>query len=76
MYRAKNNQMNSLHAVSAQHRAYDASSKRPTHKSPRDGRAWCLMIALYAVCCYFWTHLLRADCSFNYFLPYSRGFMF
>ena len=27
------------------------------------------MIAPYAVCCYFWTHLLRADCSFNYFCP-------
>ena len=31
-----------------------------------------LMIVLYMVCCYFWKHLLRADCSFNYFLPYSN----
>ena len=29
------------------------------------------MIVPYTVCCYFWTHLLRADCSFNYFLPYT-----
>ena len=32
-----------------------------------------IMIARYAVtpvCCYFGTHLLRADCSFNYFLPF------
>ena len=30
-----------------------------------------LLVALYAACCYFWTHSLRADCSFNYFLPYT-----
>ena len=31
----------------------------------------CLMVTLYAECCYFWTHLMHADCSFNYyFLPY------
>ena len=29
------------------------------------------MIAPYTVCCYFWMHLPRADCSFNYSLPHT-----
>ena len=40
-------------------------------KSPCDGRVWCLMPVLYTVYCYIWTHLQCADCSFNYYLPYS-----
>ena len=34
----------------------------------------CLLVAVYAACCYFWMHSLRVDCSLNYFLPYSAGY--
>ena len=32
---------------------YSSASKGPTHKSLRSSCTWCIMIALYAVCCYF-----------------------
>ena len=68
--------MNSRHAVSASKNNNTECTahpvKYPKRKSPRDGRAWRLIIALYAVC-YFWTHLLHTDCSFNYFFALSSS---
>ena len=56
-------QMNSQHAVTRH--------ARPSHGLLRVGR---LLDAQYTLCCYFWMHLLSADCSFNYSLPYSCVF--
>ena len=60
--------MNSLHAVSASKNNNTERTAQPVciQRVKFHGR---LMIALYPLCCYFWTHLLRADCSFNHFLP-------
>ena len=39
-------------------------------RQPQVGR---LLIVLYAVSCYFWMHQLHADCTFNFFLPYTHS---
>ena len=66
--------MNSLHAVSAfkNNNTYSAIIG-----VMHDRRVWQspirhLLVALYTACCYFWMHLLHADCSLDYFLPYSK----
>ena len=67
--------MNSQRAVSA---SKNSNTRRTelslgTHAQPSHGilHIGRLPAALYALCCYFWTHSPSAECSFNYFLPYG-----
>ena len=68
--------MNSQHAVSASknNNTKGTAQSLSAHAQPLHGIlcVGCLPAALYALCCYFWMHSRRADCSSNYFLPYSN----
>ena len=61
-----------LHALIAskqQHTVYRAITKHLTLPLREQACVGCLLAILYAVWCCVMMHTLRADCSFNYFLP-------
>ena len=68
--------MNSLHAVTASKNKNAEQTAQPVHVQHVKFHAMVvrgrLIFALYALC-YFLMHLLRADCSFNYFFAKSQN---